>query len=279
MSREAFITEFSYSDRSPEGYQNLSLYIAPYSFLYTVYSNDGLVNAIGEMKIAGAEGNNADMIELLVNNYGLAKTKYQKLNITLLNHQFTIVPEAYAAVSDVKSLLNFNTGMNAVRALKHNVDEAEFCYTADTDTLAFLERTFPSASIRHSGAVLIHLLFNHYTLKDKDAVVNIGNGVLEIAVKEKNRLSFYNVFNYSSNEDILYFLLFTMEQLALDPLKVKIAIAGQKPADSDLVKAIKKYIRQVHFCVNDPSVKLKGEALSLPGHYYFVLLNQHLCEL
>ncbi len=69
--------------------------------------------------------------------------------------------------------------------------------------------------------------------------MNIGDGFIELAAKEKNELVFYNVFNFENNEDILYYLLFMMEQIQLNPLQVKLSVAGQRAVSDDLIKSIK----------------------------------------
>jgi hypothetical protein len=147
------------------------------------------------------------------------------------------------------------------------------------ELITHLEKVFPNSSIRHSGAVNLSLFFSQHSLIQKNLFLNISEGSIEISVKEGNELLFYNVFNFQSDEDVLYYLLFTMEQLQLNPLHVKLAIAAQKDVSDDLIKNIKKYIKQVDLCVSDASVNLKGELASLPKHYYFTLLNQHLCAL
>ena len=88
-----------------------------------------------------------------------------------------------------------------------------------------------------------------------------------------------SVFNFSNNEDILYYLLFTMEQFELNPLHAKLVIAAQIPASNELITSIKKYVKHVSFCVHNNSLNLTGDLLQLPQHYYFTLLNQHSCEL
>ena len=280
MSREAFVTNYYFHDASAGAPASLSVYVTPSSLLFATFSDDfNTLSGLGDIQITGSKDNFEDIISMLVNNYGLNRSNFKKVNIGVLNTSFTIVPEAYAVESDIKSLLKFNTGITSLRSMKHSLNQTEFCFTVRQDLLNYFERTFSNASIRHSGALAIDLLFNHHSLKDKDLFLHVGDGFIEIAVKEKNNLMFYNVFNYESNEDILYFLLFTMEQLNLDPLKVKIAIACRRPVTDEPIRSIQKYIKQVHFCVHDPMIKLKGEAASLPQHYYFVLLNQHLCEL
>ena len=70
-----------------------------------------------------------------------------------------------------------------------------------------------------------------------------------------------------------------MEQFNLNPLYVKLAIAGQRGSSDELIKSIKKYIKQVNYCVTDQTINLSGDLSNLPRHYYFTLLNQHACEL
>jgi hypothetical protein len=70
-----------------------------------------------------------------------------------------------------------------------------------------------------------------------------------------------------------------MEQLNLNPLNTRLVIAAQRGVNDELIKSIRKYVKQVNFCVSDPSIKLTSEMSALPSHHYFTLLNQHLCEL
>jgi hypothetical protein len=67
-----------------------------------------------------------------------------------------------------------------------------------------------------------------------------------------------------------------MEQFGLDPEIARVSMAGQIEAGSELHRAITKYIRFTNFAVNDLAVSAE---LGFPDHYYFTLLNQHLCEL
>jgi uncharacterized alpha/beta hydrolase family protein len=79
-------------------------------------------------------------------------------------------------------------------------------------------------------------------------------------------------------------LLFTLEQLNLNPLTVKVVVAGQIETEGNLISSIKKYIKFVNFFSNTTSVFTSANAHQseldkLPPHYYFSVLNQHLCEL
>lgn len=222
----------------------------------------------------------SDKISFLVTNHLLHNRKFEKVQVCFLSPAFTMIPQVFAADEELKPMLEFATGtVQSRRPLRHTLRNFDFCYAVEQDLIHFFEKTFPHASIRHQGAVSIDLFFNQHSLKNANLYLGIGDGVIELAAKQQNELLFYNVFNIQSNEDILYYLLFTMEQFHLNPLHVRLSLAAEKPQSEELITSIKKYIRQVEFCVTDASIHLNGELASLPRHYYFTLLNQHLCEL
>lgn len=221
-----------------------------------------------------------EKISFLVNNYLLHRKKFEKVNVCLLTTEFTMVPQAFAISDSPKSLLKFATGAGPQKkALQHSLRNLSFCFAVEQELLGFFERTFPNVSLRHTGAVNIDLFFSQHSLLQQDLFLSIGDGFMELGARRGQELLFYNTFNYETNEDVLYYLLFTMEQFGLDPLYVKLALSGERGQADELVKSIRRYIKQVEFCVTGPAIELSGELASLPRHYYFTLLNQHLCEL
>jgi hypothetical protein len=283
MLAETFITKQFYTDKSAGSGDCLSMVLGGRTFMYAVSSGDfttvsELCHAV--IGAAPSQANIYDMIVFFINNYQLTQKKFDKVNIALLNHDFTLVPEAYGDAVSLKSIMQFSAGGGPVKTvLRHHVKDIQFCYALQPEIGPFLERAFPNASIRHGGAVTISLLFGHRSLELQDLFLNVGDGFIEIASRNGKELLFYNLFSCESDEDILYYLLFMMEQFNLEPLQVRMGLACQRPVNDELILNLRKYIRHVEFCVTDPSVRVKGELLSLPQHYYFTLLNQHLCAL
>ena len=285
MTTEAYITKYYYSEKPVKTEPiSLSLVTSANSFMYAI-STSSFKNVIElcHVEITHLANSSFDLTErisFLVNNYLLPQKKFEKVNISFLNNDFTIIPEAFDVGLDVKQLLKFSTGVEHIkRSLQHNLKNVHFSYAVELELINYFEKTFPNASIRHAGAVNTALFFSQHSLVNQNLYLNIGDRQIELAAKNQNELLFYNVFNVENNEDILYYLLFTMEQLELNPLHVKLSLTAQKQTSDDLVKSIKKYIKQVDFCINEPSINLQGELSSLPKHFYFTLLNQHLCEL
>ncbi|WP_317896890.1 DUF3822 family protein [Aurantibacillus circumpalustris] len=262
----------------------LSMFISVNSFEYAISTNNFKnVLELCHVEITHLANSSFDLTErisFLINNYLLHQKKFEKVNVCFLNNNFTLIPEAFNVGADIKPLLKFATGAEQLkRSLQHNLKNINFSYAIEIDLISYFEKKFPNISIRHAGAVSSALFFSQHSLVNQNLFLNIGDGHIEIAAKDQNELLFYNVFNVENNEDILYYLLFTMEQLQLSPLHVKLSIASQKETSDELIKNIKKYIKQVDFCVNDTSINLNGDLSTLPKHFYFTLLNQHLCEL
>ena len=65
---------------------------------------------------------------------------------------------------------------------------------------------------------------------------------LEQPIKET---VFYNTFEFVSREDIIYYILFTVDQLNLNPEETPIVISGKISKEDEYYKIIYKYIRNV----------------------------------
>ncbi|MDI1353573.1 MAG: DUF3822 family protein [bacterium] len=285
MSSEAFLTKQFYSQLpANQEVLSLSMIIGPNSFMYAISTNE--FSNIVELchveitHMAHDVYDSTQTISHLINNYRLSQKKFSKVLVTFLNHHFTLAPGAFSESSEVKKLLSFSTGNPLInRALQHTLNNIQFLYTIDQDLLSLIEKTFPNAAIRHSGAINISLFMSQHSLINSDLYLTISNGLIELTAKRNQELLFYNVYNYSTNEDILYYVLFAMEQFTLDPLQCNMVISGEREVSDEVITHLKKYVKHLSFAVQHPSVKLSGELAGLPQHFYFTLLNQHVCEL
>ena len=77
--------------------------------------------------------------------------------------------------------------------------------------------------------------------------INISFNHFEIIIIEKSKLILYNTFAYHSKEDFIYYILFTTEQLNLDPETVNLVFIGAISEHDDLYNIAYKYIRNISF--------------------------------
>ena len=67
----------------------------------------------------------------------------------------------------------------------------------------------------------------------------------EIVVVQNQKLLLFNSFDFITKEDFIYYLLFTTEQLNLNPEHFKVQLLGLISEDSELFEIAYKYIRNV----------------------------------
>lgn len=77
----------------------------------------------------------------------------------------------------------------------------------------------------------------------KQVWVHFQEDRFEIAVTKNTNLLLFNTFTYNSLEDFIYFLLFTYEQLQLNPEIIPVQFLGAILEESDAFKIAYKYIR------------------------------------
>ncbi len=263
-----------------KGLLNLYLLIEDHSIQAAIF-NDGnteLLEICAFDFSPDKKGPEHGMEELsyFLSEFGILKHKFNHVSVQVLNRLFTLVPQAYSD-PNLKDLLEFNTGVQNIKTVQTNLvnNSIQFAYTYDLELLAFIEKTFSAAKIDHTGAGSIDLFLNLPFFKNSDVFLNIHHSCLELIIKSKNELLFYNIFKFDSNEDVLYFLLFTAEQFQLNKETLRLQIAGNKAANEELFGLIKKYIRKVNFV---SSKALDKPVSDLPNHFYFNILNKHLCE-
>jgi hypothetical protein len=220
-----------------------------------------------------------ERVRFFISNYRLTETAFRSVNISVLNSDFTILPEAFAEKEDSKSLLQFSSGTLPKNTFVHRFKEMSFNYFMDSELVSLLEKNFRNGSIRHAGGVSADLAFNNRSLKKCDVFLNFNEASFELLAKKDNQLLYYNVFSYDTKEDVLYYLLFMLEQFDLPPQNIRLAIAGQLEVENEIFKTIKKYVKHIDFAIHDNTILKSTEELKLPDHFYFTLFNQHLCEL
>lgn len=216
-------------------------------------------------------------LDYFLTEFEILKHKFNQVSVQILNRLFTLVPQSYAG-SNLKELLLFNLGLKEIATVQNDVinNTISFAYTLDFELLNFIEKTFSGCKINHAGASSIDLFLRLASLKNSDVFLIVHSSTIELLIKREQELLFYNVFKWGSNEDVLYFLLFSLEQFQLNPATARLLIAANLPTSNELFTLIKKHIKSINF-ISSKVITKPSEQLA--NHYYFTLLNQHLCEL
>ncbi|OEK08402.1 hypothetical protein A8C32_02840 [Flavivirga aquatica] len=112
----------------------------------------------------------------------------------------------------------------------------------------FIYDQFGSFTFKHVSTVLISEILNIEKNADTTKVyVNVSKTHFEIIIVKKSKLLLYNSFIYNTKEDFIYYILFTIEQLKLNPEILDLVFIGDITNDSEVYSITYKYIRNISF--------------------------------
>jgi hypothetical protein len=106
---------------------------------------------------------------------------------------------------------------------------------------------------KHSNTILVTKLLDISKNVDaKKMFVHMGSEHFEIIIVQNQHLLLFNSFDYKTPEDLIYYLLFTAEQLNMNPESFNLEFLGIIDEESPFFKIAYKYIRNVSlFDVSD----------------------------
>ena len=177
------------------------------------------------------------------------RRNFENVHAGFISSFFNLVPSTYLSESkDV--LLNFSEAEfeDNLLLLSETNFESSFVYGTSQKLMAKLNDLYSKVHVSHSGKVFLN------SLEESESVtvhLNLNQTNFEIAVLNTTGIQFYNLFETPTDEDVLFFSLFAMEQLALDPNNVTVKTYGQLLPETNVFQTLKKYIRFVQTAVKD----------------------------
>lgn len=225
---------------------------------------------------------NHTLSEHLINaikHFQFSKKTYRHVYVNYFNQQFTLCPGAFYNSENNRSLLEFNTGTTADKLILCDDINADIklIYSIDESLKSALDLIFPHHQLKHTLTVLSRLMLLSEELVKENIILSIDANYIQVVVKHNQKLLLANQFSIKTEEDILYYVLFILEQYQLNPLIVTITVLGNVDTTSEIITSLKKYIKNIRFGSGHKS--LNWLAINgMPQHFNYTLLNRLFCE-
>ena len=213
--------------------------------------------------------------KILHHDFNIVKVIYQ-------NHLCTLVPNELYSSENHKDYLKYNVktfgdDLEGIDVLPE-VNAKNLYLIPKTIDKYFSEKYAEKYQNKHHVSILINALMRYFSKTDKSYFfVNVYQHSIQIIYIKSGKLQFYNTFLYYTKEDFIYYILFVMEQLGLNPDIQPLTFLGQVTTDDDNYKMAYKYIRHLNFFSVDHfniSDTFYADNPQIQKHFYFELLNQ-----
>ncbi len=161
----------------------------------------------------------------------------------------TFVPKALFDADFMGNYLQYNTKVFETDFFAYDElpnYEINHVYIPYVNLNNFLIDQFGTFDYRHSNTLLVSsLLDQSKNVDEKQMFVHFDISCFQVVVVQNQKLLLFNSFDYTTKEDFIYYLLFTAEQLNLNPETFQLFLAGKISEDSDLFQIAYKYVRHV----------------------------------
>ena len=197
-----------------------------------------------------------DSMQTVLKENPLFQESYDEVVVLHENNLATFVPTPLFNEAYLGSYLQYNT---KVFETDFFAFDALTTYSMNTVYIPYVNINnlfvdhFGNFTYKHVHTVLVsRLLALSKNVDDKKMFVHMADSHFEIIIVQNQHLLLFNSFDYKTPEDLIYYLLFTAEQLNMNPESFKLEFIGDITETDAYFKIAYKYIRNVSiFDVSD----------------------------
>jgi len=209
-------------------------------------------------------------------DYPELKESYDEVLVIHNSNLATFVPEPLFDENFLGSYLQYNTKVFETDFFAF--DEIPNCqmntvYIPYVNINNFFIDQFGTFDYKHATTILVSkLLIGSKNNPEKKVVVHINSGHFEIIVVQNQKLLFFNSFEYTTPEDFLYYILFTAEQLDLNPEEFTLELIGKIDTESEYYQLAYRYIRNITL-LDVSELQAKNTFSEADNRTHFILFN------
>lgn len=193
------------------------------------------------------------------------------------NELSTLIPESLFNENHLADYLKFNAKILKTDFIDYDniaINGTKNVYVPLVNVNNYLFDTFGSFVYKHASTILIETVLQHASKqKEIELYINVDHLHFEMLATQGQELLFYNTFDYNTQEDFIYYILFSIEQLKLNPETVKIHLSGQIEQEDELFNIVYKYVRFVDFIEPIYTYQFSTTKPLKVKHNNFILLN------
>jgi hypothetical protein len=228
------------NDITQRNYKKLSIQVSLDGLSFCIF--DTITNKIVSQNSIAFKKNEViegQLWKVFLDNTMLSKS-YDEIVILHDNNINTFVPKDLFDENHIASYLQYN--VKVFDELSNY--EINNIYVPFVNINNFLLDQFESFNYKNTNSILVQKILDLcINIEEKQVFVHLQENHFEIIVAKNLQLLLFNSFEYKTPEDFIYYLLFTFEQLQLNPEIIPISLFGTISKENPFYKIAFKFIR------------------------------------
>jgi hypothetical protein len=201
---------------------------------------------------------------------------YDEIMVLHDNNFNTFVPQSLFDENYMCSYLQYNTKVFETDFFTYDAIgsyEINNVYVPLMNVNNFLIDQYGTFEYKNVNSILVLKLLDASKNIDETVVfAHLQEAHFEIVVAHNQKLLLYNSFEYKTPEDFLYYLLFTMEQLQLNPETSKVYLLGKVAKNDPQFTIAYKYIRNI-LLFDTTALQQKYTTTPQEALHHYILFN------
>lgn len=225
-----------------------------------------------------------DFLKSLCNAMPWLKNPYKAVRVAYEGSKATLIPAPLFDPGQAQKYLEFNYRVNPGDQVfaDHLVQiDTQNVYPVPAGMADAVKSHFPGSRVVHLSSVLIDSIWVNYKNRINAARVflHLREKSFDLMIFDGRQMTYFNSFPHQNAEDVVYYLIFVLEQLNLNPENVHTVLLGQVERTSVLFELLVKYIRHVEFGRRNDAFKYSYLLNQVSPQAYYPLLNFFACGL
>jgi hypothetical protein len=192
-----------------------------------------------------------DRLKSVFDTENILNDGFSNIFVIHVNELSALVPKPLFKEDCLADYLKFNTKILKSDFITYDTiatNDSINVYVPYVNINNYIYEKFGAFTFKHFSTVLIEqILCIEKNSETQKVYAHIESNHFEIVIVNKGNLQLYNTFEYTTTEDFIYYLLFTAEQLGLNPETFNLILIGNVAKEDAIYAIAYKYIRHVSF--------------------------------
>lgn len=216
-----------------------------------------------------------NQLETIFNKNEMLQVTYDDVLVLHDNNLNTFVPEAFFDEQNLGSYLQYNTKVFATDFFTFDDLEPQKMKNVYVPNVAFNNffiDQFGEFTYKHINTALVeYVLKEANDLPEIKVHCHVSKDHFELIIIQNRKLLLFNSFEIQTPEDFIYYILFTYEQLKLNPEEIPLNLFGRIEKNDPNYEMVYNYIRYVNISKpKDKENSLDTEINNLQSNFILI---------
>ncbi len=225
-----------------------------------------------------------DFLRSVFNALPWLKNPYKSVKIAFEGKKCTLIPSQLFDPAERENYLRFNFHQTEEEQTfsDHLIPmDSHHVFSIPGPVLKAFRGYFPNQKIVHFSSVLIESIWINYKnrINANRVFIHVREKVFDMMIFDGRQMSYFNTFQFQNPEDVVYYLIFVLEQLNFNPENMPLVLLGNVEKGTGIFELLFKYVRHIEFGRRNEAFKYSYILNQLPPQSYYPLLNFFSCGL